>query len=199
MDFRPGRDHTGAPALRSVPAHLGDVARAAIADGAIASDAFDVTTGMRPVRFNAFAAVSGTALTLDASASAVDDAYTGMVILAPYVSMPEIRRIVSYVGATKVATIDRAYVTAPVATNNYVIYNSTPGLLVNNAITAAVVAADAGTEIGTAVWATAARTLTANTNLGLPFTVAGVVDANIQYVNDVAVTGVGTAGSPWGP
>lgn len=31
------------------------------------------------------------------------------------------------------------------------------------------------------------------------FTVANQVDANIQSVNDVAVTGVGTAGSPWGP
>lgn len=31
------------------------------------------------------------------------------------------------------------------------------------------------------------------------FTVTNQVDANIQYVNDVLVTGVGTAGSPWGP
>ncbi len=35
----------------------------------------------------------------------------------------------------------------------------------SDAITAAKVAADVGTEIGTAVWVTAARTLTANTNL----------------------------------
>lgn len=33
----------------------------------------------------------------------------------------------------------------------------------------------------------------------LAFTVAGQVDANIQYVNDVQVNGVGTSGSPWGP
>lgn len=33
----------------------------------------------------------------------------------------------------------------------------------------------------------------------LTFTVAGQADSNIQYVNDVLVTGVGTAGSPWGP
>ncbi len=31
------------------------------------------------------------------------------------------------------------------------------------------------------------------------FTVAGQVDANIQYVNDVAVTGNGEAGTEWGP
>ena len=33
----------------------------------------------------------------------------------------------------------------------------------------------------------------------LAFTVTNQVDANIQYVNDVAVTGVGTVGNPWGP
>ena len=31
------------------------------------------------------------------------------------------------------------------------------------------------------------------------FTVANQVDANIQYVNDVIVTGAGTVGNPWGP
>lgn len=33
----------------------------------------------------------------------------------------------------------------------------------------------------------------------LAFTVAGQVDANIQYVNDVAVTGTGALGDEWGP
>lgn len=33
----------------------------------------------------------------------------------------------------------------------------------------------------------------------LGFTVAGFVDANIQYVNDVAVTGTGALGDEWGP
>lgn len=33
----------------------------------------------------------------------------------------------------------------------------------------------------------------------LTFTQAGVVDANIQYVNDVAVTGNGQSGNEWGP
>ena len=34
---------------------------------------------------------------------------------------------------------------------------------------------------------------------GLTFTVAGVVDANIQRVNDVTVTGTGAPGDEWGP
>lgn len=33
----------------------------------------------------------------------------------------------------------------------------------------------------------------------LAFTVAGHVDANVQYVNDVAVTGTGAVGDEWGP
>lgn len=33
----------------------------------------------------------------------------------------------------------------------------------------------------------------------LTFTVAGQVDANVQYVNDVAVTGTGASGDEWGP
>jgi hypothetical protein len=33
----------------------------------------------------------------------------------------------------------------------------------------------------------------------LTFTVAGQVDANIQYVNDTAVTGDGQSGTEWGP
>ena len=33
----------------------------------------------------------------------------------------------------------------------------------------------------------------------LTFTVAGQVDANIQYVNDTAVTGNGSPGTEWGP
>ena len=33
----------------------------------------------------------------------------------------------------------------------------------------------------------------------LTFTVAGNLDANIQYVNDVQVAGTGSAGTPWGP
>lgn len=33
----------------------------------------------------------------------------------------------------------------------------------------------------------------------LTFTTAGQVDANVQYVNDVEVTGVGSEADPWGP
>jgi hypothetical protein len=42
-------------------------------------------------------------------------------------------------------------------------------------------------------------TIIASDAAQLTFTQAGVVDANIQYVNDVAVTGTGANGDEWGP
>jgi len=55
--------------------------------------------------------------------------------------------------------------------------------------------------------ATAGYTAPDNTNIsaikaktdGLSFTIAGQLDANIQYVNDVLVNGNGSSGTPWGP
>lgn len=79
-----------------------------------------------------------------------------------------------------------------------------------NAIGASELAADAVTEIqsGLALAADLATAITyidtevaaikAKTD-SLNFTVAGQVDANIQYVNDVAVTGTGASGNEWGP
>lgn len=72
------------------------------------------------------------------------------------------------------------------------------------AIDAAAIAPDAGTEIGTAVWASAARTLTAATNItstggSVPITVGGKVEADVKAINAVTVDGAGTGGNPWGP
>lgn len=50
------------------------------------------------------------------------------------------------------------------------------GAMAANVLTAAATAADFGTEVGTAVWATATRVLTANTNLNDP-TAAAIADA----------------------
>lgn len=88
-------------------------------------------------------------------------------------------------------------------------------------ITAAGLAADASTEIGTAVWASGTRLLTAGTGIvlakgvgvtgfndlsstdivtgGAITTSGGIASADIKKVNAITVTGVGTAASPWGP
>ncbi len=55
--------------------------------------------------------------------------------------------------------------------------------------------APAATALSTAQWSNALATLLG----GFVFTVPGFVDANIQYVNDVAVTGTGGPGTEWGP
>ncbi len=56
-------------------------------------------------------------------------------------------------------------------------------------------AALAATALSTAQWTNALATLLG----GFVFTVPGFVDANIQYVNDVAVAGDGAPGTEWGP
>jgi hypothetical protein len=60
--------------------------------------------------------------------------------------------------------------------------------LAANVITAAATAADFGTEVGTAVWATAARTLTAATNItstggSVPITAGGLVSSDVTAIS----------------
>lgn len=78
-----------------------------------------------------------------------------------------------------------------------------------NSTQLAAILLDTGTTIPATLstLATAANLSTVNTAVGaiqtktdsLTFTVAGQVDANIQYVNDVQVTGDGQTGTEWGP
>ena len=71
--------------------------------------------------------------------------------------------------------------------------------IANDAITAAAVAASAVTEIQSGLATAADLTAVKAKTDSLTFTVAGQVDANIQYVNDVQVVGTGSAGNEWGP
>lgn len=81
----------------------------------------------------------------------------------------------------------------------------TAASIATGAIDADAIATDAVTEIQSGL-ATASALATVDSNVdaikaktdSLTFTTAGQVDANIQYVNDVAVTGDGD-GTPWGP
>ncbi len=60
--------------------------------------------------------------------------------------------------------------------------------------------AELATALGTADDAVLAQValVKAKTD-SLTFTVAGYVDANVQYVNDVLVTGTGAVGDEWNP
>lgn len=60
--------------------------------------------------------------------------------------------------------------------------------------------APAGASVSADVAAVKTDTAAVKTKTdSLTFTVPNKVDANVKSVNDVTVTGVGTAGSPWGP
>ena len=155
-------------------------------------------------------------IVLDAGASASNDVYNGCVIrLLAGTGAGEIRIITDYNGTTKVATIDRAW-TAPDATTTFEIRVAQASALTdailaqvgyvgtgaisstsfgNDSITAAALAADAGTEIGTAVWASAIRTLTAidedSTTLDLDATIraaVGLASANLDTQLDTLPT-----------
>jgi hypothetical protein len=85
------------------------------------------------------------------------------------------------------------------------VYASLPGdsvtvsSLGTDAITATSLATSAVTEIQSGLATSADLTAVKAKTDSLAFTVAGQVDANIQYVNDVQVIGTGAAGNEWGP
>jgi len=68
-----------------------------------------------------------------------------------------------------------------------------------NSITDSSLATSAITEIQSGLATAADLTAVKAKTDSLTFTVAGVVDSNIQYVNDVQVVGTGAAGNEWGP
>lgn len=82
------------------------------------------------------AGAAGT-ITLDASASAVDDYYKGTTIwITSSTGIGQARRIVSYVGSTKVATVQPNWGTNPSATSTFMILPDSHSMLTPNAIQA---------------------------------------------------------------
>lgn len=115
----------------SVTLAAGAVNAAAIADGAIdfASLATDLTTALGIVRRGTAQAGAATTITLDASASAVDDFYNGFsILLVSGTGALQERTITDYVGATKIATVDVAWVTNPGVTSVFLIRAGAPSL-----------------------------------------------------------------------
>ncbi len=132
---------------------------------------------------------------LDAGASSEDDAYKGMWISGSFGGAEPCQRLITaYNGTTKIASVTPNFTGLPASGNAFVIERRTwvsgavnvtladtvttltslPAITADW-ITAAGIAADAGTEIGTAVWASATRTLTA-----LGFTLGDVTLAASQ-------------------
>lgn len=164
-----------------------------------AADAFSVvewgSVSINPVdtavqHFGTAQAGAATTITLAASASATSSLYNGEIIkLYGGTGAGQTRTITAYNGATKVATVDRAWITNPDNTSTYSILASSEAaldsslrvLLQDNAVTASAVATaaitaakfaagaidaaalatDAANEIRDAVWAQAMTELSA--------------------------------------
>lgn len=95
---------TGGIAAASFAA--GAINAAAIADAAIDRATFAADTGLQTIRSNTAQAGSGTTITLDASASAVDNAYKGKrIIVTSGTGSIQDSLCTGYVGSTKVATV----------------------------------------------------------------------------------------------
>ena len=135
-------------------------------------------------------------ITLAAGASSTNDIYKNDgIIIVGGTGVGESAVITAYNGTTKVASVSPSFVVTPDNTSEYEIIPAITStqLIGSDVITAAATATDFGTEVGTAVWASAARTLTAldedNTTLDLDATIrsaVGLASANLDtQIGDV--------------
>jgi hypothetical protein len=109
-------------AITSAKFAAGAIDAAAIADGAIDRATFAADTGLQSIRSNTAQAGAAGTITLDASASAVDDFYNDtVVLLTGATGAGQVRHISDYVGSTKVATIKPSWVTNPDVTSTFAI------------------------------------------------------------------------------
>jgi hypothetical protein len=98
----------------------GNVAKAPITDAS--GNPFVVNA----VRYNKAQAGAASTITLDASASATDDLYANQFItIYEGTGAGQTRRIVSYVGSTKVATVDAAWATNPANDSIFALHSNT--------------------------------------------------------------------------
>lgn len=119
------------------------------ASGAITSSVFAANTGLVPVRTGTAQAGAATTITLDASASAVDNFYNNdLVFLTGGTGAGQARFISGYVGTTKVATVG-TWATNPDNTSTFAVLPSD------------ATQAPSAATIATAVWATSCTEPTA--------------------------------------
>jgi hypothetical protein len=93
---------------------------------------------------------SSTTIALDAGSSAINSFYSNALVeITGGAGVGQARNILTYVGATRVATVDNAWVTAPDSTSVFsVTYSETAPALTTAAITIAVVAGMAAAPVG---------------------------------------------------
>lgn len=165
------------------------VTAAAIADAAIDRATFAADTGLQPIRSNTATAGSGTTITLDASASAVDSFYINdIILLTGGTGVGQARFISAYVGATKVATV-ATWATNPDNTTTFAI-------LPFDAVAGA--SAPTAAQVATAVWQdTTSGDFTTSGSIGkslftsgaIPGAAGGHFIAGTNAATTVAITG----------
>ena len=79
----------------------------------------------------------------DIAAQTVDGAYVGMLLFVSAPGDQSVHRVTGFVGATKTLTVEPPFVSAPSAGQYYMLLPGAPGVLADNAITAAKVATNA--------------------------------------------------------
>lgn len=97
----------------------------AMASGVITRSAYAADTGMQSVRSNTAQSGAGSTITLDASASSIDDLYNNCLIyITGGTGAGQMRMIRDYDGTTKVATITPAWITNPDNTSTFAVIAS---------------------------------------------------------------------------
>ena len=120
------------------------ITAAAIADGAIDRATFAADTGLQSIRSGTAQAGGSTSITVDSSASAVNDFYNNTYIyLTGGTGVGQARFISDYDGSTKIATVNSVWATNPSSDSTFAIiaFSTIPGA---SAPTAA--------EVADAVW-----------------------------------------------
>lgn len=177
----------------------GAIDAAAIADGAIDAATF------------AAGAITATAIASDAitDAKVASDVTIASVTGAVGSVTGAVGSVTGNVGGNVTGSVG-SVATGGIAAASFAAGAITASAIAADAIGASELAADAVAEIQSGL-ATASALDTVDNFLdteiaaikaktdSLTFTVAGQVDANIQYVNDVQITGTGQTGTEWGP
>ena len=188
----------------SVSGSVGSVATGGISEASFATTA-GAAASLGIIDQGTAQSATGTTLQLRSAAAFADDEIIGAtcVITGGSAGVGQARSITDYVSSTDTATV-ATWTTTPTGTIVYKCFGTAAGSagsvsiaaggiaassFAAGAIDAAALSADAGTELGTATWATAARTLTAldedSTTMDLNATATGAAASVTGAVGSV--------------
>lgn len=180
----------------------GGISAASIADGAIDRATFAADTGLQTVRSNTAQAGGATSITLDASASSVNDFYTNCLVrLTGGTGAGQARFITAYDGTTKVATVV-TWQTNPDNTSTFAIlpFDTAPantrvwsaGETVNANTTQIFSQSDAASALSNILMGTAGETLVCNITGNITGNLSGTV-GTVNALAANAITAAATA------